>query len=184
MGIPCASQPLIVDFKGGITVNYPIEFNQDTIKFLTNQTSFPINKLGIALNVKDVLLKVEEVLIKDLVPPIEIPVDCNPAGSISVSEVTVNQVSVEGTVPFVVSANLLVENTIDVPAGVNLSWPSASGTIYIDKTILAYTDNITDKYDLDIELDSLKLDSFKNEGDSNLYFFVVSGELVIQAIKK
>ncbi|MCR8744745.1 hypothetical protein [Romboutsia lituseburensis] len=183
MGIPCAKQPLIVEFKGGITINYPMEFNQDTRDFLVTQTGFPIDKLGVALNTSDLVLKVEEVIEK-LDPPIDIPVNCNPKGSISVSDVTVNQVSVHGAIQFVANADLFDDNTIPTPTGVNLAWPATSGTIYIDKTLLSYTDNLTDQYNLSVALTDLQLDSARNEGDSNLYVFVIAGTLSIEAIKK
>lgn len=184
MGIPCAKQPLIVEFKGGITVNYPMEFNQDTIDFFTSQTGFPIDKLGIALNTSDLALRVEEVIEK-IDPPIDIPVTCNPQGSISVSEVTVNQVSVQGDIYFVANADLFDDNAIPQPKGFNLAWPATSGIVNIDKTLLAYTDNPTDQYDLSVTLTDLKLDSATTEAAlPNLYFFVIAGTLSIEAIKK
>lgn len=184
MGIPCAKQPLIVEFKGGITVNYPMQFNEDTIDFFSSQTGFPIDKLGIALNTSDLVLKVEEI-VEQIDPPIDIPVDCNPQGFISVSDVTVNQVSVQGAIQFVANANLFDESTIPEPKGFNLAWPSTSGTINIDKKLLAYTDNPTDQYDLSVTLTDLKLDSAETEAASqNLYFFIIAGTLSIEAIKK
>lgn len=180
MSIPCANQPLIVDFYGGFEVNYNMPFNQDTKTFLTTQSNFPIDKLGVAINTSDLSLAVEE-KIEKLIPPITVPVACNPTGSILVSDVTVNTVSVEGPIQFVANANLFADNTISIPNGVKLAWPSCSGNIYINKTLLAYTDNVTDKYSLEVKLSSLKLHSATKE--DGLYFFVIAGELSIQANK-
>lgn len=182
MGLPCANQPLLIEFKGGITLNYPMQFNQDTITFLSTQSNFPINKLGISLNTDNIFLEVDEKK-EILTTPIRVPVDCNPQGYIEITEVTVNTVSVLGCVQFVTNADLFANNTISIPNGVNLAWPSASGAIYVDKTLLIYTDNLNDNYKLDISVESLELDSATNEGDSDLYVFIVSGILKLQATK-
>lgn len=182
MAIPCASQPLNVEFKGGIKINYPMPFNDDAKKFLVTQNDFPTEMLGLAINTDNLILTVTE-KVEQLIPPVTVPVACNPQGYVEISQATVNRVAVHGTVEFVVSANLFAENSITIPDTVTLAWPSANGTEYIPEHLLAYAENINDNYKLDVSVTSLELDSVDNAGDSNLYTFIVAGQLEIKAVK-
>ncbi|MGL5345809.1 MAG: hypothetical protein ACRDA3_00490 [Peptostreptococcaceae bacterium] len=183
MAIPCASQPLNVTFTGGIKINYPMPFNETTIKYLTGVIEdFPTNMLGLAINTENIKLTLTE-KVEELIPPITIPMDCNPNGFVEVSNVTVNRVAVHGSMNFVVSANLFKDNSISIPSSVSLAWPSADGTEYIPEHLLAYADSITDTYTLDISVTKLALKSVDAVVDSNLYTFKVSGELEIKAVK-
>lgn len=183
MAIPCASQPLKVNFKGGIKINYPMPFNTTTQKFLAGEiNTFPTNMLGLAINTDNLNLTVTE-KIEQLIPPVRITTDCNPNGYIDLSEATVNRVAVNGTIEFVVSANLFADNSIEIPATVSLAWPSANGTEYIPEHLLAYAQSKDDKYKLEVVVTELKLSDVDKGVYSDLYLFKVEGELEINAVK-
>ncbi|MGL5327656.1 MAG: hypothetical protein ACRDD7_00215 [Peptostreptococcaceae bacterium] len=175
MSIDCLN-PLEIEFTSTIEVDCSMMINYD---FNQNEDNFKDFKITVNASKLYLNIKQEE---EALVTPVTIPAECAHDGQLVIDKVTLNKLYVNGSIDFLVSANLLKNSTnVTVEDNIDVAWPSTKEQVCVGNTLLAYANSMNDVYNVLVTVKDLHLHKV-DQIDSKLDIFYFMGKFVVEPV--